>query len=296
MGLRSAGPRAPRPLTQVLELLQREVLSRRPALPAAAQACAFSDAALEQLALIVAAAPGPDAEEGQPIAGGGAAEAAESAGSAAAAAAAEAVLTAVTADPAHGLCCPESAGAFSLAEAGSHALERGQRRLLRLLLRLHPADAPAHFRLLVAATGADGAVGAAALLALPWQLEPSPAGRWFVHAAALGRMLQLLAAQAQPGLRQRAERCAHAQPTSTLLHAAPVHRGCLADMRTVVCRGAAPPAPDSRQQQALLRCCLPPCLNRAALGRGLQHSNALVRVWPCSLWVSQLLRRAACQG
>lgn len=46
---------------------------------------------------------------------------------------------------------------------------------------------------------------------------------------------------------------------------------------SAVCRGLPPPELSGRNSQAALRCALPPSLPRAALSRGVQHGNALVR-------------------
>ena len=45
----------------------------------------------------------------------------------------------------------------------------------------------------------------------------------------------------------------------------------------VCCRGLPPPELSGRSMQGALRCALPPSLPRAALSRGVQHGNALVR-------------------
>ena len=254
---------------EVLALLQRRVLAPRAGVPAAAQAEMFPDAALSQLAAIAAEAPvegleGDDEEAEEEEEGGEGAD-----GAAAqrrreqrrAAAAALSILQALVTDPGHGLAAARGAAAeeFSLCDAGSHQLSPGQRLLLRLLLRLRPADSAAHLHLLLAAAGADAPLAASLLLALPYGLEPAStaaggaaAGRWFAHAGLTARLLQLLPGLAPPGLALRA-------------------RG----------GGGAPP-PGGRRVQALLRCCFPPCLQRAALSRGLQHSNALVRT--CVRW------------
>ena len=73
------------------------------------------------------------------------------------------------------------------------------------------------------------------------------------------RLLQLLPAAAPPGLRLAAN------------------------------SGGSAPAAGGRRAQALLRCCFPPCLHKAALSRGLQHSNSLVRAQPMHLPSSMLL-------
>lgn len=246
---------------QVLRLLQKRVLPVKAAVPPAVQAEAFSDAALQQLATIAAAAPvegaEEEAEDGEEDEGG------KGAGTQrrAAAAAALEVLLAVATDPAHGLAAlPAATAGFVLADAGSHQLQTGQRRLLRMLLRLRPADSAAHLQLLLATAAADAPLAAALLLALPYGLEPAAAGaaagaaavgRWFAHAAVASRLLQLLPSATPPGLQLLASGGG----------------------------AASVPAPGGRRAQALLRCCFPPCLQKAALSRGLQHSNALVRDW-----------------
>lgn len=251
---------------QVLQLLQKRVLSARAAVPPAVQAEAFSDAALQQLAAIAATAAVEGAEEEgeEGEAGGGedgaaATVAGASKAHAAAAAAALEVLLAVATAPCHGVAAASAATAqFALADAGSHQLQPGQRRLLRLLLRLRPADSAAHLQLLLAAAAADAPLAAALLLALPYTLEPAATGagagaaavgRWFAHTAVASRLLQQLP------------------------EAAPVGLQLLAGGGS---SGTPPPAPGGRQAQALLRCCFPPCLQKAALSRGLQHGNALV--------------------
>ena len=262
---------------QVLQVLQRRVLSARAGVPAAVQAEVFSDPALQQLAAIAAtaAAEGEESEDEDEEEQGQKKDARTAAAAAAAAAAAEQqqrqaaaaalqILLAVATQPAHGLAIPAGQGPpFVLADAGGHQLQPGQRRLLRMLLRLRPADSPAHLQLLLAAAAADAPLAAALLLALPYSLEPAAAaaaaaatpgavsaaaGRWFAHTAVAARVLQLVSDAAPPGL---------------LLAAA---------------SGAGAPPPDGRAAQSLLRCCFPPCLQKAALSRGLQHNNALVSV------------------
>jgi hypothetical protein len=265
----------PQQQLQVLQMLQRRVLSARAGVPAAVQAEVISDPALQQLAAIAATAAAEgeesedeeeDEEQGQKKdAKAAAADAAEQQQRQAAAAALQ-ILLAVVMQPAHGLAVPAGQGpAFVLADAGGHQLQPGQRRLLRMLLRLRPADSPAHLQLLLAAAAADAPLAAALLLALPYSLEPAAAataaaatpgaasaaaGRWFAHTAVAARVLQLVSDAAPPGL---------------LLVAA---------------SGAGAPPPNGRAAQSLLRCCFPPCLQKAALSRGLQHSNALVSVAP----------------
>ena len=245
-------------------MLQKRVLAARAAVPPAVQAEAFSDAALQQLAAIASAAPVEGAEEDAEDAKEEEAGASAGAQRRAAAAAALEVLLAVATDPAHGLAAPPAATAgFALADAGSHQLQPGQRRLLRMLLRLRPADSAAHLQLLLAAAAADAPLAAALLLALPYSLDPAAAGaaagaaavgRWFAHAAVASRLLQLLPSAAPSGLQLLASRGGG---------------------------GASVPAPGGRRAQALLRCCFPPCLPKAALSRGLQHSNALVSGLGC---------------
>jgi nucleolar pre-ribosomal-associated protein 1 len=257
---------------QVLRVLQRRVLAPRAGLAAATQAEVFTDAALQQLAAIAAAAAveGEEAEGGEAGEEGGPGKE-EGRRAREAAAAAHSLLLALATQPAHGLVAPPAATPcaprFTLEETGRHQLQPGQRRLLRLLLRLRPADSAAHLQLLLAAAAADAPVAAALLLALPYSLEPAAAsaaagsaaaGRWFVHAAVAARLLQLLPAAAPPGLAAAAG------------------------------GGAAAPAPGGRRAQALLRCCFPPCLSKAALSRGLQHSGALVRHGTLSLLISCL--------
>lgn len=245
------------PTVQVLQLLQKRVLASKAGVPPAVQAEAFSDAALQQLATIAttAAVEGEETEEeGEEGADGSSAEQQAAAGTALE------VLLAVATDPAHGLAAPSAvAGQFVLADAGSHQLLPGQRRLLRLLLRLRPADSAAHLQLLLAAVAADAPLAAALLLALPYSLEPAAAGaaapasavgRWFAHATVASRLLQLLPTAAQPGLQLAAS------------------------------GGGNAPTPGGRRAQALLRCCFPPCLHKAALSRGLQHANMLVSGTP----------------
>ncbi|PRW57763.1 Nucleolar pre-ribosomal-associated 1,N-terminal [Chlorella sorokiniana] len=257
---------------QVLQLLQKRVLAPKAGVPPAVQAEAFSDAALQQLATIAttAAVEGEEAEaeEEEEEAGGSGPAGGSSPERQAAAAAALEVLLAVATDPAHGLAAPAAVtGQFVLADVGSHQLLPGQRRLLRLLLRLRPADSAAHLQLLLAAAAADAPLAAALLLALPYSLEPaaagaaapaSAAGRWFAHAAVASRLLQLLPAAAQPGLQLAAS------------------------------SGGGAPAPGGRRAQALLRCCFPPCLHKAALSRGMQHTNALVRYGTLGLLLSAM--------
>lgn len=251
---------------QVLQMLQKRVLAAKAAVPAAAQAEVFSDATLQQLAAIATHAPDlgeeEEAEEEE--------EAAEAAERWQAAAAAQAVLLAVATDPSHGLTLAAAAAAgpsFVLADAGSQQLQPGQRRLLRMLLRLRPADSAAHLQLLLAAVAGDAPLAAALLLALPYSLEPAAAGtaagsaaagRWFAHTAVAARLLQVLPETAVPGLALRAA------------------------------NGGAAPPPGGRQAQALLRCCFPACLQKAALSRGLQHSNALVRHGTLALLISSM--------
>jgi nucleolar pre-ribosomal-associated protein 1 len=251
---------------QVLQMLQKRVLAAKAAVPAAAQAEVFSDATLQQLAAIATHAPAlgeeEEAEEAE--------EAAEAAERRQAAAAAQAVLLAVATDPSHGLTLAAAAAAgpsFVLADAGSQQLQPGQRRLLRMLLRLRPADSAAHLQLLLAAVAGDAPLAAALLLALPYSLESAAAGtaagsaaagRWFAHTAVAARLLQLLPETAAPGLALRAA------------------------------NGGAAPPPGGRQAQALLRCCFPACLQKAALSRGLQHSNALVRHGTLALLISSM--------
>ncbi|KAL4434021.1 hypothetical protein ABPG75_000462 [Micractinium tetrahymenae] len=255
---------------KVLQVLQRRVLSAKAGVPAAVQAEVFSDAALQQLASIAATAA-VEGQEGEAEEAGAGDAGQQRAEQVAAAAAALAVLEAVASQPAHGLAAaPDSPQQqqFVLAGTGSHQLQPGQRRLLRLLLRLRPADSAAHLQLLLAAAASDAPLAAALLLALPYSLEPAAAGaaasgsaaagRWFAHAAVAAHLLQLLPGAAPSGL-------------LTLARAA----------------GAAPP-PGGRRAQALLRCCFPPCLQRAALSRGLQHSNSLVRYGTLGLLVSAM--------
>lgn len=263
---------SPFPIAQVLQLLQKRVLAPKAGVPPVAQADAFSDAALQQLATIASSAAvegeEEDEAEGAEEAGGSSTSSSGGKERQAAAAAALEVLLAVATDPAHGLAAaPGEPGHFALADAGSHQLMPGQRRLLRLLLRLRPADSAAHLQLLLSAAAADAPLAAALLLALPYSLEPaaagaaapaSAAGRWFAHAAVASRLLQLLLSAAPPGLRLAAG------------------------------SGGGAPAPGGRRAQALLRCCFPPCLHKAALSRGLQHSNALVS------FVASLLANLSC--
>eukprot|EP00887_Chlorella_sp_A99_P003671 scaffold7.g3671.t1 len=233
---------------EVLEVLSKRVFGRRAGVAPALQADLLTDAALGQLVAVSASAT--DEAEGK---------AREEAGDeqgharAAAAAAAHRLVLAAATDPSHGLCSGGAAAPATLLAAAAAALAPtpAARRLLRLLARLRPADSASHLDVVTAAATGRPSLAAGLLLGLPYSLEPCATGRWFAHAAVVGRLQHALFGSAgsdgclPPGLLQLAH------------------------------RGLPPPALGSPPIQALLRCCLPAALPKAALSRGLQHSPAV---------------------
>ncbi|GAB4818251.1 hypothetical protein N2152v2_005297 [Parachlorella kessleri] len=223
---------------QVLGMLRSRVLSHKAGVPAATQAEVLSDAVLSQLSQLAVTAHTDDTAQGHE-------EVAQQAANLAYKLLAEVVM-----DPRHGLCSAAAAAEggtdVTLASAVSEQLSAGQRRLLRWLQRLRPAESTAHMELIAACTAADPALAVALLLSLPFTLEPALSGRWLAHAAVAGGLMQRVAA-VRVGLSQLAQ------------------------------RGAPAPAPESKLMLGLLRCALPPCLPKAALSRGVQRSSTLVR-------------------
>ena len=158
------------------------------------------------------------------------------------------ILHSVCTDPRNGLCSSiEACLEFrTLQSSAVAALNHGQRRLIRWLQRLKPAESSRQGELLRAAVTHDAALAAAMLLSLHYPMEPTATGRWLVHSSIVGSLMQSVAS-AQVGLVELGE------------------------------RGLSPPELSVRSMQAVLRCALPLALPRAALSRGVQHNNALVR-------------------
>jgi hypothetical protein len=87
----------------------------------------------------------------------------------------------------------------------------GHRQLLRLLLRLRPAEHAAHFDLLGAAAAASPSLAAAYLAAAPGA-EPRPGLHWQAAAAALGRCITAATAGQAPLLLRAQRRAPVRQP------------------------------------------------------------------------------------
>ncbi|KAL4518589.1 hypothetical protein Ndes2437B_g00681 [Nannochloris sp. 'desiccata'] len=226
---------------EMLKIMQKRVVASKVPLGPATRAELFSDATLGQLAAICAAGEDDD---------GIAADEEESIGKIRRQASdlSFSILHSVCTDPGNGLCSgKEACFEFrTLQSSAISALNPGQRRLLRWLQRLKPAESSRQGELLRATVAHDPALAAAMLLSLPYSLEPTANGKWLVHASIVGSLMQSVAS-AQVGLLELAE------------------------------RGLAPPELSSRSMQAVLRCAFPLTLQRSALSRGVQHSNALVR-------------------
>jgi len=227
---------------EMLKIMQKRVLASKVSLGSATRAELFSDATLGQLAAICAAGEDDD----------GTASAVEEENIAdirrQASDMSFSILHSVCTDPSNGLCASKEACLEfrTLQASGISALNPGQRRLLRWLQRLKPAESWRQGELLRATIVHDPALAAAMLLSLPYSMEPTATGKWLVHSSIVGSLMQSVAS-AHVGLVELAE------------------------------RGLAPPELSSRSMQAVLRCGLPLSLPRSALSRGVQHSNALVR-------------------
>ena len=174
---------------EVLKVVFKRVLGARAmALGSTAKADVFSDAALGQLASICAA--DEDAEENEESN-----EAVAVRQQQAASNLANQILSLICTDPRHGICAETAtAGEFCLLQASSSAaLSSGQRKLLRWLHRLRPAESAAHGDLLRACVSHDPALAAAMLLSLQVSMEPVATGKWLVHAGVVGSLVRCLA-------------------------------------------------------------------------------------------------------
>jgi hypothetical protein len=232
---------------EMLQIVQKRVLALKVPLGPATRAELFSDATLGQLAAICAAGEDDDGidaaadeeKEEENIAKIIRRQASDLSFS---------ILHSVCTNPSYGLCSSKDACLEfrTLQSSAISALNPGQRRLLRWLQRLKPAESSSQGELLRATVAHDPALAAAMLLSLPYSMEPTATGKWLVHSSIVGSLMQSVAS-AHVGLVELAE------------------------------RGLAPPELSSRSMQAVLRCALPLSLPRSALSRGVQHSNALVR-------------------
>lgn len=192
----------------VLRVLRKLVAAKRTAAGAFPGAEVLGDAALGQLAAIAASGPeGSLNKDEAPEGDNSHAHNVESSSNATlekdAADLAFEILHAAVTDHRLGLCCPPSA-AFTLTLAAAQ-LTHGQRRLVRWLQSLRPADSSSHGALIAAATEHDSALAAAMLLSLPYSLEPTATGRWLTHVGVVGGLLQAVA-NSPVGLAALAER------------------------------------------------------------------------------------------
>ncbi len=228
---------------EMLKVVQKKVLASKVPLGPATKAELFSDATLGQLAAICAAGEDDIVEDSIENEENSIAKVRRQASDLS-----FAILHSVCTEASNGLCSSKEACLeFKTLESSAFAaLNPGQRRLLRWLQRLKPAESSRQGELLRAAVAHDPALAAAMLLSLPYSMEPTATGKWLVHASIVGSLMQSVAS-AQVGLLELAE------------------------------RGLAPPELSARSMQAVLRCALPLALPRSALSRGVQHSNALVR-------------------
>lgn len=156
-------------------------------------------------------------------------------------------LVALLTDPAHGLAPASSSSSSSSAPPPD-------RRVLRLLQRLRPADSAAHARLLEQACVARPALAAELLRALPLALEPPPPGqplaRWLVSVAVATMLVR--AAVVQPSSLEELLLLSAERPEA--------HDSASATAATAA--------------RSALLAALPPAASRAALSRGLQHSSS----------------------
>lgn len=202
---------------EVLKVLQKRVLGARASIGPAAKAEFFNDAALGQLASVCAAGEDYDTtestSENEEEKGEKKENEKETSASAIGSVRRHAsdlsfqILHAVCIDPQQGICISsEASDEFRTLQASSTtALSPGQRRLLRWLQRLHPAESARHGELLRAATGHDPSLAAAMLLSVQYAMEPMATGRWLVHAGVVGSLVQSLA-RVKIGLLEIAER------------------------------------------------------------------------------------------
>ncbi|KAK9836971.1 hypothetical protein WJX81_003433 [Elliptochloris bilobata] len=217
----------PAAAAQVVAAVRARVTGASASVPPRLRAEPFGDAVLWQLAALSAR----DADESGEVA-------------AAAAAVAHALLLALCTNPALGLLPGGRDGTGEGEAPGRGGPDHsGQRRLARLLPRLHVAESRAHFDLLAAAAAAQPSLAAAYLAGAP-AAEPRSQLRWLASAAAAGRCIAAAAAGQAP-FTARAR------------------------------RRQGPPSMDSGLVQALLKRILPPSLPKAALSRGVQHRSAL---------------------
>ncbi|KAK9812620.1 hypothetical protein WJX72_000751 [[Myrmecia] bisecta] len=177
----------------------------------------------------------------------------ESDAATAASQAAHDLLMALCTDPAHGLCpadradSTEAEGRAADASLSGRSSASGRRRLLQLMQKLRATELSRHAQLLMAIAGRHPSMAAAFLAVAPYSLEPQLSVRWLATATLVGRLVEAAAAGAAPGFLQRAQ------------------------------RGERPPFMDSGAVRQLLRNLFPPCLTKAALSHGIQHSSPLVR-------------------
>jgi Ribosome 60S biogenesis N-terminal len=237
---------------EILKIVQKKVLASKTPLGPATKAELFSDATLGQLAAICAAGEddidnsveNEEENENKKLSE----EESLAKIRRQASDLSFSILHSVCIDANNGLCSSlETCLEFRTLQSSSvSTLNPGQRRLLRWLQRLKPAESSRQGELLRATVAHDPALAAAMLLSLPYSMEPTATGKWLVHASIVGSLMQSVAS-AQVGLVELAE------------------------------RGLPPPALSAQSMQAMLRCALPLTLPRSALSRGVQHSNALVR-------------------
>ena len=209
---------------EVLKVLQKRVMGPRISIGPAAKSDLFNDSALWQLSNICAAGEeyeetnsGDGHEDGAEEADGEEKNKETDKTTAAAAAVgmtrrkasdlAFQILLCVCIDPQQGVCStPEAISEFRVLQASSTgALSPGQRRELRWLQRLRPAESARHGELLRAATAHDPSLSAAMLLSLQYSMEPMATGKWLVHAGIVGSLIQNVA-KVDIGLRDLAER------------------------------------------------------------------------------------------
>ena len=235
--LRGLASDPPGDACRALAAVRHNLLARDSGVPPRLRAAVFSDAAVDALVAVSAAAAGDAASED----------------ATAAAAHANAVLTALLSDASNGLVSDEPAeeegGATSSRHADTHA------RAMRVMRRLRVSEAAAHGEMLVAAVTLRPQLAGAYLAALPFSLEPRASPRWFAAVTLVARLVRIAArAPLQPPVAAAAAAAAPAAAPAAF--AAPTPQpGAVATARRVV----------------------PPALGRAPMTRALAHGDPLVR-------------------
>jgi len=219
--LRGLGKDDEKTIVYVLMIMQEKVLSANSMMPPGLRSAVFGDAALEQLSVISA-----DSSLGR------------------AADIAHDTLMMLCTDPCHGL-LPEFPQQWDISTPSATLQKGNPARLLRLLLRLRPAEVDNHRNLLLAILTDRSLLASAYLDKFPYSLEPRTSSAWFAAVSLLSDLIR--ATKVSPAFSKLAS------------------------------KGSYPPSLDSYVLQSRLKCILPRSFTRVVINRGLLHANMLVK-------------------